>query len=122
LPYRLQPGALGAAAPILETVFTVVFVASALFLLAGVSVLTRVPRAWLRAGVGLALLLLLMYARRWLGAPGTPLADAAALVVLVVPPAAGALLLALAAQGWRELAAAATEVPAASTRAGAAIR
>jgi len=122
LPYRLQPGALGAAAPILETVFTVVFVASALFLLAGVSVLTRVPRAWLRAGVGLALLLLLMYARRWLGAPGTPLADAAALVVLVVPPAAGALLLALATQGWRELAAAGAEVPAASAHGGAAIR
>ncbi|HEX6019403.1 MAG TPA: MFS transporter [Burkholderiaceae bacterium] len=122
LPYRLQTDALGAAAPIFETVFTVVFVASALFLLAGVSVLTRVPRAWLRAGAWMALLLLSMYARRWLGALSTPLADGAALLVLVVPPAAGALLLALAAQGWQELDVAGTEVPAASAHAGAAIR
>ncbi|MCG3188804.1 MAG: hypothetical protein LKCHEGNO_00990 [Burkholderiaceae bacterium] len=107
LPYRLQPGALGAAAPIVETVFTVVFVASALFLLAGAAVLTRVPRVWTRAGAWIAVLLLLMYARRWSGALSAGLAGAADFLVLAVPLAAGLLLLALAAQGWRELAAAA---------------
>lgn len=118
LPYRLQPGALGAAAPIVETVFTVVFVASALFLLAGAAVLTRVPRVWARAGAWIAVLLLLMYARRWSGALSAGLAGAADFLVLAVPLAAGLLLLASAAQGWRELAAVAAR--AAPPEAGAA--
>ena len=62
-------------APIFETVFTVVFVASALFLLAGSAVLKQAPRALLRAGAWMAPLLLLMYARRWAGQLGAPLAD-----------------------------------------------
>ena len=106
VPYRLGPGALGAAAPIFETVFTVVFVASALFLLAGSAVLKQAPRALLRAGAWMALLLLLMYARRWAGQLGAPLADGAGFVILAVPVIAGLLLLALAAQAWRELSAA----------------
>ncbi|MCC7286268.1 MAG: MFS transporter [Burkholderiaceae bacterium] len=118
LPYRLHSGALGAAAPIFETVFTVVFVASALFLLAGGAVLERAPRAWVRAATWMALLLLALYARRWMDLLSPPLADGAALAVLVLPPAAGVLLLALAAQGWRELAAVDTQ-PAAAARAGA---
>ena len=105
VPYRLGPGALGAAAPIFETVFTVVFVASALFLLAGSAVLKQAPRALLRAGAWMALLLLLMYARRWAGQLGAPLADGAGFVILAVPVIAGLLLLALAAQAWRELSA-----------------
>jgi PAT family beta-lactamase induction signal transducer AmpG len=104
LPYRLGSGALGAAAPIFETVFTVVFVASALFLLAGAAVLERASRALLRAGGWMALLLLLMYARRWAGQLTPPLADVARYLILLVPVAAGVLLLRLAAQGWRELA------------------
>lgn len=103
VPYRLGPGALGAAAPIFETVFTVVFVASALFLLAGAAVLTQASRALLRAGTWMALLLLLMYARRWAGKLSPPLADWAGYVILAVPVVAGLLLLALAAQAWREL-------------------
>jgi PAT family beta-lactamase induction signal transducer AmpG len=103
LPYRLQPGAFGAAAPIFETVFTVVFVASALFLLAGAAVLERASRALLRAGAWIALLLLLMYARRWAGQLTPPIADGAGAVILAVPVLAGLLLLAMAAQAWREL-------------------
>ena len=50
-----------------------------------------------------ALLLLLMYARRWAGQLTPPIADAAGFVILAVPVLAGLLLLALAAQAWREL-------------------
>jgi PAT family beta-lactamase induction signal transducer AmpG len=104
VPYRLGQAALGAAAPIFETVFTVVFVASALFLLAGAAVLRNASRAVLRAGGCLAVLLLLMYARRWAGQLPPAFTDAAGLVILAVPVIAGLLLLALAAQAWRELA------------------
>ncbi len=113
VPYRLGQGALGAAAPIFETVFTVVFVASALFLLAGAAVLRDASRALMRAGAWMALLLLLMYARRWAGALPPPWADAAGYLVLAVPMVAGLLLLALAARAWREL-----SVPAALAGAG----
>jgi PAT family beta-lactamase induction signal transducer AmpG len=110
LPYRLGQGALGAAAPIFETVFTVTFVASALFLLAGAAVLTHASRALLRAGAWMALLLLLMYARRWAGHLSPPLADVAGYLILALPVLAGVLLLMLAAQAWRELSAATPSV------------
>jgi MFS transporter, PAT family, beta-lactamase induction signal transducer AmpG len=101
LPYRLNPGAFGAAGPLFETVFTVVFVASALFLLAGAAVLGGSARMLSRLGGWIAPLLLLMYARRWLGDAG-PVVE---WLIRLVPVAAGALLLALALQAWRELAA-----------------
>ncbi|MCW5657941.1 MAG: MFS transporter [Burkholderiaceae bacterium] len=107
VPYRLGAGVLGAAAPIFETAFTVVFVASALFLLAGAAVLKRASPALLRAGAWMALLLMLMYARRWSGQLAAPWAEWAGYLILVVPVVAGVLLLALAAQAWRELAGAA---------------
>jgi PAT family beta-lactamase induction signal transducer AmpG len=107
VPYRLGQGSLGAAAPIFETVFTVVFVASALFLLAGAAVLRNVSRALRRAGAWMALLLLLMYARRWVSALAPPWAEWAGYPILVVPVLAGLLLLALVAQAWRELSASA---------------
>jgi PAT family beta-lactamase induction signal transducer AmpG len=113
VPYRLGSAALGAAAPIFETVFTVAFVASALFLLAGAAVLERASRVLLRAGGWMALLLLLMYARRWAGQLAPPLADWAGYVILAIPVLAGVLLLMLAAQAWRELSvnAAPTQAP-----------
>jgi PAT family beta-lactamase induction signal transducer AmpG len=102
LPYRFMQSALGAAAPLFETLFTVVFVASALFLLAGTAVLARASRPLLRACGWMALLLLLMYARRWSDEWGGA-AQAALWLFQLVPVAAGALLLTLAAQAWREL-------------------
>jgi PAT family beta-lactamase induction signal transducer AmpG len=115
VPYRLGHAALGAAAPIFETVFTVVFVASALFLLAGAAVLRNASRTLLRAGAWMALLLLLMYARRWAGTLPPSWAEWAGYLILAVPVVAGSLLLALAAQAWREL-----RAPAASVAGGAA--
>jgi MFS transporter, PAT family, beta-lactamase induction signal transducer AmpG len=103
LPYRLGQGALGAAAPVFETLFNVVFVASALFLLAGAAVLTQGSRAWARAGGWMALLLFLMYARRWSGGFSGDAAQAVSWLIHLVPVVAGFLLLALATQAWREL-------------------
>lgn len=98
LPYKLGQGATGAAAPIFETLFTVVFVASGLFLLAGAAVLQGASMLK-RAGIAIALLLFAMYARRWLGEAGA----AVQWVLHIVPVLGGALLLALAAHAWREL-------------------
>lgn len=95
VPYKLDTAMLGAAGPIFETVFTVVFVASALFLLASASVLGASARALARPAPWVAVALLAMYARRWVDAPLA--------LWLVVPVLGGAWLLALAAQGWREL-------------------
>jgi PAT family beta-lactamase induction signal transducer AmpG len=112
LPYRMDPAALGAAGPIFETVFTVVFVGSALFLLAGAAVLGGSAARLARIGAWLAPLLLAMYARRWVdtaaqalgfGARPNVFVDALEIVLRGVPLAAGLLLLGLAMQGWREL-------------------
>jgi len=113
LPYRLVQDGMGAAAPLFETLFTVVFVASALFLLAGAAVLAGGARGLARIGVWMAPLLLLVYARRWAGAlPGwfggdlvspQTVAAAAEMLIRAVPLLAGALLLALALRPWREL-------------------
>jgi len=112
LPYRLNQAAFGAAGPIFETVFSVIFVASALFLLAGAVVLSGSARTLTRAGAWLAPWLLLMFVRRWvdaiagwLGVADRPnaFADVAEAVLRVVPMAGGVLLLALAMQAWREL-------------------
>ena len=111
LPYRLGQSALGAAAPIFETLFTVVFIASALFLLASAAVLAGTSRALVRAGAWMALLLFLMYARRWTGNLGGAAAQLAQGLVLAVPVVAGLMLLALAARAWRELNGAAAEAP-----------
>ncbi len=105
LPYKLGQSALGAAAPIFETLFTVVFVASGLFLLAGAAVLHGTSPAVKRVGVAIAVLLLAMYARRWLGDAG----EVVQWSLRLAPVIGGAMLLSLAAQAWRELAAARAE-------------
>jgi PAT family beta-lactamase induction signal transducer AmpG len=117
LPYRLLRSELGAAVPLFETLFTVVFVAAALFLLAGAAVLAGPARRWVRGGAWLAPLLLLMYARRWVDALSDAIGSVVASPALVaaaaegliraLPLLAGALLLALALQPWREMDAAA---------------
>jgi len=88
---------------ILLVVLTVVFIASALFLLAGAAVLARPSRTLLRVSVAMAPLLVLMYARRWAGQLSAPLADWAGFAILAVPVVAGLLLLTLSALVWREL-------------------
>ena len=89
-----------------------IFVAAALFLLAGSVVLSGSARRLTRVGAWLAPLLLLMFARRWVDAIGSWLgfgdrpnafADAAEMVLRLVPLVGGVLLFALGTQAWREL-------------------
>lgn len=65
MPYRAGVWNAGAAAPIMEILFTLVFVAAAVFLAAGCPVLGNSARGLGRAGLVLAPLLLAMHARRW---------------------------------------------------------
>jgi PAT family beta-lactamase induction signal transducer AmpG len=99
LPFMLQPELFGAARPIVNTFFTLVFVASALMLLAAAAML---PRSILtRAAPWVALALLAIYARRFVES-GPLLHTLLGLTVI-----AGALLLAaLARYRWDELRAA----------------
>ncbi|MBK6471931.1 MAG: MFS transporter [Betaproteobacteria bacterium] len=95
LPYRAGVFDTGSAAPIFETLFTLVFVASAVFLAAGAATLGSTARLAARLGLVLAPLLLAMYARRW-----WPQLD---LLYYAVPAAAAAVLLALAREPWQVL-------------------
>jgi PAT family beta-lactamase induction signal transducer AmpG len=97
LPYRLGLVDLGAAAPLAETLFTLVFVAAAVFLAAGAAVLGASQPRLGRAGLWLAPLLLAMYARRW-----WPQAEA---LYLTLPLVAAGVLAAQARMHWQVLAA-----------------
>jgi MFS transporter, PAT family, beta-lactamase induction signal transducer AmpG len=97
LPYRLGVWNAGPAAPIMETLFTLVFVASAVFLAAGCAVLGGSARVLGRAGLVLAPLLLAMHARRW-----WPEVDTHGYYV-VVPALAAIVLAAQARLGWNVL-------------------
>ncbi|MBL0089285.1 MAG: MFS transporter [Ideonella sp.] len=65
LPYRAGWWNVGSAAPIFETLFTLVFVSAAVFLAAGSAVLGDTATTLGRMGLALAPLLLAMYLRRW---------------------------------------------------------
>jgi PAT family beta-lactamase induction signal transducer AmpG len=92
LPYRAGAFDAGAAAPIFETLFTLVFVATAVFLAAGAATLGSSARLAGRLGLVLAPLLLAMYARRW-----WPQLD---LFYFAAPVAAALVLMVLARQPW----------------------
>jgi len=95
LPYKAGLFNAGAAAPIYETLFTLVFVASAVFLAAGSAVLGNTAQGLGRAGLAMAPLLMAMYLRKW-----WPQADALYYAV----PAVGAVVLAAQARlGWQVL-------------------
>ncbi|HSH91321.1 MAG TPA: MFS transporter [Ramlibacter sp.] len=105
IPYWANHELLGRGQPIMSTFFTLVFVASALFLLAGREVLADAAGAWRRAALWVAPLLLLMYARNWLGKLDAmpALHSAATVLMYVVPLAGGIVLLALASRNWKTL-------------------
>ena len=111
-PYSAWHLEFGAAQPILGTLFTLIFVAAALFLLAGNAVLGSVGGWPGRLGVWLAPLLLLMYSRYYLDSIGQKLAllvdpqafkTSAESAMLMVALFAGAVLVLLALQPWREM-------------------
>lgn len=111
-PYSVWQDLFGAAKPIMGTAFTLIFIASALFLLAG-RALVGAAGGWpARAGAWLALPLLLMYGRYYLDTLGAALAGvvsatafkaAAQSAMLLVAVMAGMVLIMLARQPWREM-------------------
>ncbi len=108
LPYSYWSSSFGAAKPILGTLFTVVFIGSAVFLLAGKSVLGNAGGSLARWGAWIAPWLVAMYARYYLGAlVGWAESDAVMAVaqtaVMLVPVVAGAILLALGTQSWHNM-------------------
>ena len=112
VPYTAWHDVLGAAQPIAGTLFTLVFVASALFLLAGAAVIGNAAPRLSKLAVWLAPLLLAMHARYWVDAIAKGLSGivdpatvkAAAPVVFAAIAVAGAIALLLyARQSWREL-------------------
>ena len=95
LPYRAGVWNAGAAAPIFETLFTLIFVASAVFLATGAAVLGASASVLGRLGLVLAPLLLAMYLRRW-----WPQAE---WLYFAVPAAAALVLAAQARLSWQVL-------------------
>jgi len=93
---------LGSGQPIMGTFFTLVFISSALFLLAGREVLGDAAGPWRRAALWLAPLLLAMHARYQLDrlADQPALHTIALALMYAVPLAGGIVLLALARRGW----------------------
>lgn len=103
LPYWANHELFGKGQPMMGTFFTLVFVASALFLLAGREVLGRGAGVWRQAALWVAPLLLAMYGRYWVDKlSGVPaLRQAAEALLYAVPLAAGIVLVAMAFRDWR---------------------
>lgn len=92
--------AAGSGQPIMGTFYTLVFVASALFLLAGREVLGNAAGVWRRAAPWTALLLFAMYGRYWIGKLPEGLQSAATALMYAASLAGGVVLIALATKNW----------------------
>ncbi len=105
VPAWLYRDQLGEGASLMQTFFTLVFVASALFLLAAREVMGAAIGRWRRPSLWMALLLLAVYFRKNLSAlVGTPaLHQAAESLILLVPVLGGLTLLGLAGRSWAAL-------------------
>jgi PAT family beta-lactamase induction signal transducer AmpG len=109
LPYGWWHEVFGAAQPMAGTLFTLVFVASALFLLAGAAVVGAGAPRLSKVAVWVAPLLLLMHARYWVDALAARLPDPAAVkagapvVFAVIALVGGVTLLMYARQPWGQL-------------------
>jgi len=95
LPYRSGVWDVGPAGPIFETLFTLVFVAAAVFLAAGSAVLGASATRLGRFGLVLAPLLLAMFLRKWWPEAGW--------LYLAVPAVAAVVLAAQARLSWQVL-------------------
>ncbi|MBL0245490.1 MAG: MFS transporter [Rhodoferax sp.] len=112
VPSSIWSEVFGAGKPIVGTLFTVIFIASALFLLAGRAVLGDAGGRIARLGVWVSPLLILLYARYYLDAIASWLpvgVDTVSFVagvnntMLGVAVLAGVLLLRLGAQPWKQM-------------------
>ena len=112
VPSSIWSEVFGAGKPIVGTLFTVIFIASALFLLAGRAVLGDAGGRTARLGVWVAPLLILLYVRYYLDVIASWLpvgVDTVSFVagvnntMLGVAVLAGVLLLQLGAQPWKQM-------------------
>jgi PAT family beta-lactamase induction signal transducer AmpG len=103
IPYWANHEVLGKGQPIMGTFFTLVFVSSALFLLAGREALGGAAGRWRKAALWAAPLLLAMHARHWIDRlDGMPaLRGGAEMLLYLVPLLGGLVLLGLASRDWR---------------------
>ncbi len=103
LPYWANHELLGLGQPIIGTFFTLIFISSALFLLAGREVLGEYAGDWRRAALWVAPLLLAMHGRYYVDrlADWPGLLGAAELLIYVLPLLGGIVLLGLASRDWR---------------------
>jgi len=93
----------GEAQPIVGTFYTLVFVASGLYLLAGREVLGAGAGRFGRAALWVAPFLFLMYGRYWIANISiAPLQAIANLLLYVTPLVAGCVLIAMARMDWSE--------------------
>jgi len=105
LPCWMLRDAMGKALPMVGTFYTLIFVASGLFLLAGREVLGASAGPWRRAALWIAPLLLAMHLRYQFGRleAGSGLQMMAQALIYLVPLLGGVVLLALATQSWKAL-------------------
>lgn len=103
LPYWAGHELLGRGQPIVNTFFTLVFIASALYLLASREALGQAAGGWRRPALWAAPLLLAMHGRYYVDRlAGSPNLHAAAQgLVYMVPLLGGLVLLGLASRDWR---------------------
>jgi MFS transporter, PAT family, beta-lactamase induction signal transducer AmpG len=105
LPYWASHDLLGRGQPIVGTFFTLIFIASALFLLAAREVLGEGAGPWRSAALWVAPLLLAMHGRYHLDALAamSGLRAAAEVLLYLLPLAGGMVLLGMASRNWRAL-------------------
>ena len=106
LPFWANYGALGKAQAIADTVFTLIFTASAVFLLAAREVLGEAAGRWRKAAPWAALMLFAMYLRHYIGKLGTEvpvLHGGLQALFYLMPVLAAIVLFALALRDWRAL-------------------
>jgi PAT family beta-lactamase induction signal transducer AmpG len=107
LVVSFQREAIGAAMPIIQMLFTLVFIGSAVFLLAGAPIIASTSPRLARLGVWIAPLLLAMYLRhfvdRGVQAFGPGFGTIANALLLAVPLAAGLVLIGLSRARWERL-------------------
>ena len=100
VPYWTNHDLLGKGQPIMGTFFTLVFIGSALFLLAAREVLDAAAGVWRNMALWLAPLLFAMYGRYYMAKLAPALQTLAQGLVHVVPLVAGVALIAISRRDW----------------------
>jgi len=99
--YRPNAALLASGQPMMNTFYTLVFIGSALFLLAGREALGEAAGGWRKAILWAAPLLLAMHLRYHVDKLGPGLRGVAEVALYLVPLFAGVVLLALSRRDWR---------------------